>query len=89
MVIRIAELSTAPAFHEGPEQLAAFRTWLKSQPGFRTGWHAVDTTTGKLVAVSVWEDKESVLALKNRPFPGGPLGAKPDRVTIYDHVEEF
>jgi hypothetical protein len=39
--------------------------------------------------VSVWDDLACVLALKDRPFPGGPLGAKPDRVTIYEQAEPF
>lgn len=87
MVIRIAELASKPAFHDDPETLARFRAWLASQPGFRGGWHATDSVTGRTVAVSLWDDAASVLALKERPFPGGPLGAKPDRVTIFDQVD--
>jgi hypothetical protein len=87
MVIRVAEFDEAPAFHDDPALLVAFRDWIRSQPGFRQGWHATEPATGKLASISVWDDMPSVLAVKERPFPGGPLGAKPDRVTLYDHVE--
>lgn len=89
MVIRIAEFDVAPAFHSDPASLAAFRAWIKSQPGYRHGWHATDSATGRTTAVSVWDDLASLRALKDRPFPGGSLGATPDRVTIYDAVEGF
>lgn len=89
MVIRLAEFDQAPAFHRDPELLSAFRRWLSSQPGYRDGWHATDSTTGRVVSVSVWEDRASLEAMRARPFPGGSLGAKPDRLTIYDHVESL
>jgi hypothetical protein len=89
MVIRLAEFETRPAFHDDPEKLLAFRSWIKAQPGFRDGWHATESTTGRTVAVSLWDDMASVLAMKDRPFPGGPLGAKPDRVVLFDNVERF
>lgn len=89
MVIRIAEFDARPGFHDDPAKVAAFRAWVASQPGYRHGWHATDSSTGRTVAVSVWDDRASVLALKDKPYPGGPLGAKPDRVTIFDDVEAF
>lgn len=87
MVIRIAEFDRAPPFHDDPELLGAFRRWISSQPGYRHGWHASDSATGRVVSVSVWDDLASVTALKTRPFPGGSLGAKPDRVTVFDRVD--
>jgi hypothetical protein len=89
MVIRIAEFDVAPAFHREPATLTAFRAWIASQPGYRGGWHATEIATGKLVAISLWDDRASVVALKERPFPGGALGAKPARVTIYERVESL
>lgn len=89
MVIRIAEFEHAPAFHRDPELLSTFRRWISSQPGYREGWHATESTSGRLVSVSVWEDRASLDALRSRPFPGGSLGAKPDRLAIYDQVESL
>jgi hypothetical protein len=88
VLIRIAEFDKKPAFHDDPELLERFRTWMRSQPGFLHGWHATDPETGRTVAVSIWNDRASLVALKDRPFPGGPLGAgPPDRLTIFEHAE--
>jgi hypothetical protein len=55
---------------------------MRGQPGFLHGWHATDPDTGR--------DRASLLALKDRPFPGGPLGSgPPDRLTIFDEAEAF
>ena len=87
MVIRVAEFDRAPSFHDDQELLGAFRRWIASQPGYQHGWHAHDSTTGRVISISVWDDLASVHALKTRPFPGGSLGAKPDRVVVYDRVD--
>lgn len=31
----------------------------------------------------------SALAMKGRTFPGNPMGLKPDRVELFDQVEEL
>jgi len=89
MVIRVAMFEKKPDVHEDEATIAKFRAWMKSQPGFRHGWHASDSKTGKALSISVWEDMPSMMAMKDRPFPGGPLGVKPDSVMILDQVEEF
>jgi hypothetical protein len=89
MVIRIATFAKRPAAHDDKQLMDTFRTWMRSQPGFRAGWHAHDTKTGSTLSVSIWNDMASALAMKDRTFPGGALGAKPDRVELFDQVEEF
>ena len=89
MVIRVAEFDKKPVFHDDEKLVAKFRAWMKSQPGFRHGWHATDSKTGRAISISVWDDMASVLAMKDRPFPGGAMGAKPDRLVIFDQVDEF
>ena len=89
MVIRIATFEKKPDVHEDKEKIAQFRAWMKSQPGFRAGYHASDSKTGKSQSISVWDDMPSLLAMKDRTFPGGPTGAKPDSVVILDDVEQF
>jgi hypothetical protein len=32
----------------------------------------------------VWESRDHLMAMRDRVPPGGPLGIKPDNVTIYD-----
>jgi hypothetical protein len=89
MVIRVATFEKKPAAHDDEKLMAEFRTWMKSQPGFRTAWHTHDSKTGKALSISVWTDMASMLAMKDRVFPGGSMGIKPDEVEIFDHVEEF
>jgi hypothetical protein len=59
MLIRIAEFSTKPKFHEDVELLGRFRAWMREQPGFRNDWHAIDArpaapsrSVSKLMTVS-------------------------------------
>ena len=89
MVIRTATFNTKPAMRADEKVMASFRTWMKSQPGFRAAWHAYSTKTGKAQSISVWDDMASLLAMKDREFPGGPIGFKPDLVEIFDDVQEF
>ena len=79
MVIRVATFEKKPAAHDDAPLMQAFRAWMRSQPGFRAGWHTHDSKTGKALSISVWDDLASVLAMKDRTFPGGPIAARPDR----------
>ena len=89
MVIRVATFDKKPAAHDDEKLMAEFRSWMKSQPGFRAAWHTHDSKTGKALSISVWKDMPSLLAMKDRPFPGGPIAAKPDKVEIFDEADEF
>jgi len=89
MVIRIATFDKKPTAHDDERLMGEFRSWMKSQPGLRAAWHAHDSKTGKAVSVSVWNDMASLLAMKDRTFPGGPIAAKPDNVEVFDEADEF
>jgi len=89
MVIRVATFAKKPAAHDDKELMEGFRAWMKSQPGFRVAWHAGNTKTGGALSVSVWDDMASVLAMKDRTFPGGAMGVRPDKVELFDQVDEF
>ena len=89
MVIRVAMFDKKPAQHDDKELMGEFRSWMKSQPGFHAGWHAQDSKTGRALSISIWKDMACVLAMKDRTFPGGTLGIKPDKVELFDEVEEF
>ena len=67
----------------------SFREWIKEQPGFVGGYHAQDSQTLKSVSITVWDSKESMMALRDRTPPGGPVGITTDWQEIYDVVEEF
>lgn len=81
-VMRIAMFEKMPDVD--PVKHDELRKWMATQPGFRALYHAVDPTTGRLTSVSVWDSREQLMAMKDRTFPGGPLGLKPDSVEIYD-----
>ena len=89
MVIRIASFDNDPTTTVDKKLMDEFRSWMKSQPGFRASWHARDSKTGGGKSVSVWDDMASLVAMKDRTFPGGALGFKPDKVEVFDEVEEF
>ena len=89
MVIRVATFDTKPELAVDEERLKEFRNWMKGQPGFRSAWHATDSKTGKSLSISVWQDMASVLAMKDRKFPGPPIDRKPEKVELFDHVDEF
>lgn len=89
MVIRVATFASNPAAHNDENVMREFRAWMKSQPGFRAGWHAHDSKTGSAMSISVWNDMASLKALKDRRFPGAPLDIKPDKVELFDEVDEF
>jgi len=66
-----------------------FRAWMKEQPGFVGGYHAQDSETWKSVSVTVWDSKDSLMALRERTPPVGPVGITTDWFEIYDVVEKF
>ena len=67
-----------------PVKYEEFRVWMASQPGLLALYHASDAQAGRYLSISVWESRDAMLAMKDRQFPGGPLGIKPDSVAIYD-----
>ena len=81
--------------HEKPpgrvasDEARGFRNWVKEQPGFVGGYHAQDSETGRMVSITIWDSQESLLALKDRTLPGGPVGIATERLEIFDMVEEF
>jgi heme-degrading monooxygenase HmoA len=82
MTMRIATFDTKPSVD--PVLYEQFRAWMAGQPGMKAMYHVSDPTLGRYLSVSVWESREAVLAMKDRQFPGGPLGLKPSSVTLYD-----
>ena len=87
MVTRIATFNTEPVVD--PVKYEEFRQWIGSQPGLVAGYHLRDPKSGKVMSISIWKDRESLLALKDRTFPGGPLELKPDTVEILDVAHTF
>ena len=87
MVTRIATFNTEPDVD--PAKHEEFRQWLGTQPGLVHGYHLKDPASGKVVSISIWTDRESLLALKSQVFPGGPLNIKPDHVEILEVAHTF
>ncbi len=89
MVIRVATFEQRPAAFDDEAVMAEFRAWMKSQPGFRAGWHTTDAKSGKSLSISVWESVEAMRGLRNQVFPGKPFDLKPDKVELFDETVEF
>ncbi len=88
MICRVAIHEQSPG-SIASEEARSFREWIKEQPGFVGGYHAQDSRTLKSVSLTVWDSKESMMALRDRTPPGGPVGITTDWQEIYDVVEEF
>jgi hypothetical protein len=71
------------------EDAKGFRAWLKEQPGFVGGYHVQDSETGRAISITIWDSEESMMALRDRVPPGGPVGMKPVSVQLFDRIEEF
>ncbi len=88
MIVRVAMFDAAPAEWTGP-QFDDFRKWMASQPGFVTGQHLKNPATGAGMSISYWRTQEEMAAMKNRSFPGGPMGIHPRSVDIWETLGEF
>ncbi len=88
MICRVALHEQTPG-SVASEEARGFREWIKGRPGFVGGYHAQDFETGRMISVTVWESKESMMALGDQTPPGGPVGITTDRLEFFDVVEEF
>ena len=79
MICRVA-LHEKPPGSISSEEARGFRAWLKEQPGFVGGYHAQDSETGRMVSITVWDSRDSMMALRDRTPPGGSLGIVTERV---------
>jgi hypothetical protein len=87
MIVRIATFNAEPDVD--PAKHEEFRQWMGGQPGIVSGYHVRDPKSGKVVSITFWTDMPSLLAIKDRVFPGGPLGIKPDAVDIFEVAHVF
>ncbi len=87
MVMRIATFKTKPDVDA--VKYAEFQRWMGGQPGMVAGYHAHNPETGEYQSISVWVSRDAVMAMKDRPFPGGPLGIKPDSVALLEVSSTF
>jgi heme-degrading monooxygenase HmoA len=88
MICRVATHAHTP----GPitsDEARSFREWLKGQPGFIDGFHAQDSETGRAVSITVWDSRDSMMALSDLPLPGGSAATTAEWFEIYDVVERF
>jgi hypothetical protein len=79
-VMRIATFNSKPTVDDARH--AEFLAWMSTQPGIIAQYHVHAGT--QYLSVSVWESRDHLMAMRDRVPPGGPLGIKPDNVTIYD-----
>jgi heme-degrading monooxygenase HmoA len=88
MICRVATHAQTPSSITSDEA-RSFREWLKEQPGFIDGYHAQDSETGRAVSITVWDSRDSMMALRDLPTPGGSAGITTEWFEIYDVVERF
>lgn len=89
MICRVAFHDRTPAGPATSDAAEAFRSWMKTQPGFVDGWHATDPETGRVLSFTVWESEAHLLALRDKVPPGGPVGMKPVQVETFPVALRF
>jgi heme-degrading monooxygenase HmoA len=88
MICRVATHAQTPTPITSDEA-RSFREWLKEQPGFIDGYHAQDPETGRAVSITMWDSRDSMMALRDFTPPGGAAGITTEWFEIYDVVERF
>jgi heme-degrading monooxygenase HmoA len=66
MICRVAIHEQSPGSIASAEEARSFRKWIKEQLGFVGGYHAQDSQTLKSVSITVWDSKDSMMALRDR-----------------------
>ena len=88
MICRVA-LHEKPPGSVASEEAKSFREWLKELPGFVTGYHVQDSTTGRMLTITIWDSQERLTEHEDRTPQGGSLGIQTERLELFDVVEEF
>ncbi len=92
MLARVATFDQAPAGSADAPAAVRLREIVRSQPGFRAGYHMLDPKTGKALSIVVVDGPATFAAmgqaLAARP-PEDRVGVDPDHVAIYEVAAEF
>src|SRR5215210_6310798 len=70
MICSVAIHEQSPA-SIASDEARSIREWIKEQPGFGGGYHAQDSQTLKSVSITVWDPKDSMMALRDHTGPPG------------------
>lgn len=90
MIARVATFNQLNPEELEPSAVERLRETVRSQPGFRAGYHMRDPQSGKALSVVVFESMEGFqatgAALEERP-EGQRVGIKPDSVEFFEVIE--
>jgi len=91
MIARVATFNRLDPEDLDPRAVELLRQTVRSQPGFRAGYHMSDPKGGKALSVIVFESMEGFAALRaameQRP-EGQRVGIEPDSAEFFE-VTEF
>jgi heme-degrading monooxygenase HmoA len=88
MICRVALHEKTPG-SVASDEARGFREWIKELPGFVSGYHVQDSTTGRMLSITIWDSQESMEALRDLTPQGGSLGIRTDREELFDVVEKY
>jgi hypothetical protein len=89
MLARIVRFEQAPAAIDDAN-VVKLREIVRSQPGFRAGYHLHDPTTGEALSIVIADGPEAFEAIGQALAARAPedrVGVEPDRVGFYEGVE--
>lgn len=87
MIARVATFDRLSPEKLDPEAVDRLRETIRSQPGFRAGYHMHDPQSGKALSVVVFESREAFEAIRDERPKGQRIGIEPDSVEFFDVIE--
>lgn len=92
MFARLATFASTPQIlPDDVRRAESLRALVRSQPGFRAGYHLRQPTTGRMISLTLWESEEAMKAagraVASRPQED-QRGITPDSTETWE-VEEF
>lgn len=87
MIARVATFARLSPERLDPEAVDRLRETIRSQPGFRAGYHMHDPQSGKALSVVVFKSREAFEAIRDERPKGQRIGVEPDSVEFFEVIE--
>jgi hypothetical protein len=89
MLARVARFKQAPGATDNPN-VVMLRDIVRSQPGFRAGYHVKDAASGEALSIVIADGPEAFEAMGKALAARAPkdrVNAEPEHVGFYEGVE--
>jgi len=87
VIARVATFDQLSPDELDPDAVERLRETIRSQPGFRAGYHMHDPQSGKALSVVVFESREAFEAMRDERPKGQRIGIEPNSVEFFEVIE--